>query len=97
MAYSTSNPPYILAQPYGHSSLKPALWAYSSTDAVTVVRVTGYFTNAKDLGMKAGDLVLVLDNDASPLTGSWCWVSVINANGSADLSDGVTITGTNTD
>jgi len=97
MAYSTSNPPYLMFAPFGHTTLKPAIWGYSSTDAVTVVRVTGYISNAKDLGMHAGDVVLVIDNDASPVTGAWCWVSVINADGSADLSDGVTVTGTNTD
>lgn len=93
MAYSTSNPPALIA---GGTGAGPRIWTYSSTDAVTVVRVSGYFTNGYTLGMRAGDLVLVLDNDASPLTGSWCWVASATST-TVDLSDGVTITGTNSD
>lgn len=95
--YSTSNPPQMIAGGLGAGGTTcPRLWVYSSVDAVTVVRVTGYFTNGYDLGMRAGDIVLVLDNDASPLTGSWCWVAAASST-AVDLSDGVTITGTNTD
>jgi hypothetical protein len=93
MAYSTSNPPNMIA---GGVGAGPRLWTYSSTDAVTAVRVSGYFTNGYSLGMRAGDIVLVLDNDASPLTGSWCWVASATST-AVDLSDGVTITGTNSD
>lgn len=97
--YSTSNPPFLMAGGAlhnGSTELTPRLWGYSSVDAVTVVRVSGYFTNGYALGMRKGDLVLVLDNDASPITGSWCWVSSATA-ATVDLSDGVTITGTSTD
>lgn len=93
MAYATSNPPALIAGGVGSG---PRIWTYSSVDAVTLVRVAGYFTNGYALGMRAGDIVLVLDNDASPLTGSWCWVAVATST-NVDLGDGVTITGTNTD
>lgn len=93
MAYATSNPPQLIA---GGVSGGNRLWFYSSVDAVTLVRVTGYFTNGWALGMRAGDLVIVLDNDASPLTGSLCWVAAASAT-AVDLGDGVTVTGTNTD
>lgn len=93
MAYATSNPPNLIAGGVGSG---PRIWTYSSVDAVTLVRVSGYFTNGYALGMRAGDLVLVLDNDASPLTGSWCWVATATSS-AVDLGDGVTITGTNTD
>jgi hypothetical protein len=93
MSYSTSNPPALVV---GGVGAGPRIWTYSSTDAVTSVRVSGYFTNGYSLGMRAGDLVLVLDNDASPLTGSWCWVASATSS-AVDLSDGVTITGTNSD
>lgn len=92
MAYVTTNPPRLVMQPI--AGLR--LWQYSSTDAVTDVRVSGYFTNGWDLGMRAGDLVAVLDNDASPITGAWCWVTSATST-TVDLSDGVTITGTDTD
>lgn len=93
MAYATSNPPACIVPGV---STGPRIWSYSSVDAVTLVRVSGYFTNGYALGMRAGDLVLVLDNDASPLTGSWCWVATATST-TVDLGDGVTITGTNTD
>lgn len=91
--YSTSNPPALVAGGVGSG---PRIWTYSSVDAVSAVRVSGYFTNGYALGMRKGDIVLVLDNDASPITGSWCWVSA-DTSGTIDLSDGVTVTGTNSD
>lgn len=90
--YSTSNPPRLVAQPI--AGLR--MWQYTSDDAVTAVRVSGYFTNGYDLGMRQGDIVVVLDNDASPITGSWCWVTSATSS-AVDLSDGVTITGTDSD
>ncbi|MGA0595608.1 hypothetical protein [Enterovirga sp. CN4-39] len=97
MAYSTSAPPVAMhhagiANPTGAQH-----WALSGTDAVTAVRVTGYISNAKTLGMKKGDIVWYTKTDASPITCQIMIVSAINANGSADLSDGVAVTGTNTD
>jgi len=94
MAYdATVAQPVMIA---GGVGLGPRIWTYSSADAVTLVRVAGYFTDGWSLGMRKNDIVLVLDNDASPITGSWCWVSAASST-SVDLSDGVTITGTNTD
>ena len=95
MPYSTSAPPVLLVGTLNNNG--PKLWSYRSTDAATAVRVTGYITNARDLGMTAGDIVFSLKTDASPLTCQVHIVTAINANGSADLSDGLAITGTNTD
>lgn len=95
MAYSTSNPPKCLVQSIANAGA--ALWTYSSADASTVVRVSGYITNARDLGMKVGDAVITIDNDAVPVVQSMHVVSAINSNGSADLSDGVAVGSTNTD
>jgi hypothetical protein len=92
MTYATSNPPRLVAQPI--AGLR--MWQYTSEDAVTDVRVSGYFTNGWDLGMRAGDIVAVLDNNAAPITGSWCWVTSASAT-AVDLSDGVTVTGTDSD
>lgn len=86
----------LISQGIGGNAQK--IWAYSSTDAVTTVRVTGYFSDGYFRGMRVGDLVLVLDSDASPITGSLCWVTDVNlTTGVADISDGVTITGTDSD
>ena len=73
------------------------LWVYRSTDAASVIRVTGYITDATARGMKLGDLVLAIDTDASPIAQQWFQINQIFANGSADLSDGIAITATDTD
>lgn len=93
MAYSTSSPPVLISQPIAG----PKKWVYESTDAASVVDADGYITNASDLGMEAGDTVIVIDTDASPIAATAHVVSAINADGSADLSDGVDIGSTNSD
>jgi hypothetical protein len=98
MAYSTSNPPRLVVPSFTNVSGEIGLWDYSSTDAGTSVDASGYITNAKSLGMKAGDIVRVTDTDASPVTVTSHRVVAINTDGSADLTDGNTfIVGTNTD
>lgn len=67
MAYATSNPPKLLTPSFTNVSGEVGLWTYASTDAATDVDVPGYFTNAKDLGIKAGDIIFVTDTDASPV------------------------------
>lgn len=96
MAYSTSSPPALLYNG-GIGNAFSAVWGLRNTDAVTDVRVTGYISNAKKLGMKKGDIVQYCKTDANPVTIQLMIVSAINANGSADLSDGTSITATNTD
>lgn len=93
MAYSTSAPPMLIAQNVGGSF---KLWVYRSTDAATDVRVSGYFTNGYALGMRAGDLVLVIDTDASPIAQQWMQVNAATTT-TVDLSDGVAITATDSD
>ncbi len=96
MAYSTSSPPEMFAGPLAGTGKK---WVYKSTDAASVVRVSGYITNAKDLGMLVGDVVEVHDTDASPYIVTTHVVSAISATtGAADLSDiGATLGSTNSD
>lgn len=67
MAYSTSNPPRLKTPSFTNTSGESSTWTYASTDAATDVDVPGYFTNAKQLGIKAGDLIEVTDTDASPV------------------------------
>lgn len=76
---------------------QPAFWAMTGTDAVTTVRVDGFITDAEDLGMQKGDILWYIDTDASPITAQIMIVSAINANGSADLSDGTAVTATDSD
>lgn len=77
---------------------QPALWVMAGTDATTAVDAAGYITDAKDLGMQVGDLLLYVKTDASPITIQMMIVAAINATtGAADLSDGTAITATNSD
>ena len=97
MAYATTNPPYCIAQGVG-GSLK--VWLYASTDAATVVRVSGYFTNGYSLGMRAGDLLIQVDTDASPIATQMMIVNASSKSGSTetvDVSDGVAVTATDSD
>ncbi len=93
MAYSTSNPPVLLTQRVGGSG---ALWHYNSADAATVIRVSGYITNASDLGMKVGDVVMHTDMTGGTV-GNFFLVVTVAAGGAADLSNGTAITATNSD
>ncbi len=96
MAYVTSNPPALVTQG-GIGNQSAAAWNYSTTDAFTAVRVDGYVTNAKALGMKAGDRVNVTKTDATPPITQLMVVASINVNGSGDLTDGTALGGADTD
>ncbi|WP_372809328.1 hypothetical protein [Litorivivens sp.] len=93
MAYSTDNPPALVSQ--GVAGFGKT-WAYDSADAATVVRVDGYITNAEELGMAVGDRVEQFDSAGGTVSHVYNVVA-INANGSADLSDGTAIASTDTD
>lgn len=95
MAYATSNPPRCISQSVGASG--GDLWMYRSTDAKAVVQVTNYFTNGDALGMTVGDIVFVIDTDASPVEASIHIVTDVTAGGQADLSNGTVITATDSD
>lgn len=58
MAYSTSNPPGLIAQAIGGTG---RLWMYKSTDAEADFDDSGYITNAGALGMQTGDAVICID------------------------------------
>lgn len=58
MAYSTSNPPFLIVSQLGGTF---KIFGYSSTDAQATVAGSSYITNGQDLGMGLGDLVFVRD------------------------------------
>ena len=58
MAYSTNNPPSLVADRIGGGG---SLWLYKSADDDATVNGAGYVSNAGALGMAVGDLVLVID------------------------------------
>ena len=59
MTYATSNPPRCVSQSVGASG--GDLWVYKDGDSLDDVGDVDYVTNAADLGMKAGDLVVHID------------------------------------
>ena len=85
MAYATTNPPALVHQLVGAAG--GSTWVYNSTDAATVVRVDTYFSKAEDLGMAVGDIVHQRDITGATVAHDYV-VLAINADGSAELSDG---------
>lgn len=78
MAYATTNPPVLISTGTG---LSPQLWLYSAgADAVATVRAANYVTNAKDLGMRVGDVFISIDT-STPLV-SLSRVSAVATTGS---------------
>jgi len=66
MAYSTGNPPRLIVSGWG-STVTPgstsvaaakSLWFYGSTHARADLVTAAFFTNGKDLGMRAGDVLI---------------------------------------
>ena len=92
MAYATTNPPRLIAQSVGAAS--GALWYYTSTDNAAAVRVANYFTDGFDLGIKAGDVLLMVDTDDFA---SAIMVCNASADGAVDFTDGTAVAATDTD
>ncbi len=87
MAYSTANPPALIAQGIARGSNKESrLWQYSSADALTLVQASGYFSNGYHLGIRSGDVIQCVDNDG---------VSVFTLIVTADSATAETITVSN--
>ena len=89
MAYSLTNPPMLVRA--GPLTGAGQTFLYRATDVGTAVDAAGFITNAKDLGMRVGDVVLVLGTTAYLMTSHT--VVTVSATG-ADLSDGVALTST---
>jgi hypothetical protein len=87
MAYSASGLTRM-AGGGGHN-----LWFYDSTDAMTVVRASGYFNDAASM-LNVGDAIFVLDSDAPTLSVS---LVLSNTGSVVDIADGTAITVTDTD
>ena len=92
MAYSTSNPPRLAIPAVGATG--PNVWLYDSADAATTVRAANYITDALDLGMKVGDIVIQGDSAGGTVAHIYTVLAV--ASTGADLSDGTAISVTNT-
>lgn len=67
MAYQSSNPPKLLHRSVNGDS--PAIWSYASNDSAAEVGDAGYFANATNIGLRAGDFILAsdVDNNYAPI------------------------------
>jgi len=59
MTYSTDNPPRLVSQSVGASG--GDLWVYKDGDSLDDVASVNYISNATDIGLKAGDAVIHVD------------------------------------
>ncbi|MCG7985061.1 MAG: hypothetical protein JAY90_20215 [Candidatus Thiodiazotropha lotti] len=94
MAYSTDNPPALESQAVGG---KHRSWVYRSDDALSLVRVNGYFSNGYELGMRAGDTIKIIDENASPIDYAVSVVASADATAGVNLTDGTEVAGADTD
>lgn len=73
----------------------PAIWTYSSTDAQSVIRASGYFNSVASL-LKVGDLIFCYSATGGTPVMSTAYVNS-NTGSVVDITDGVTVTATDTD
>tara|TARA_Y100000592_G_scaffold70059_1_gene108967 strand:- start:438 stop:719 length:282 start_codon:yes stop_codon:yes gene_type:complete len=84
--------------PIGGQSKKgtaPQLFTYTTTDAVTVVDGAGYFNDVSD-DVSVGDVIISVTSTSGTLASSIHTV-VSNASGVVDVSDGTSISQTDSD
>jgi hypothetical protein len=93
MAYAVAG-----LQPVGGQSKAgnaPQIWSYTSTDAQTVIRASGYFNDASDL-LKVNDVIMCASATGGTPVLVWSYVNA-NASGVVDITDGLVITATDSD
>jgi hypothetical protein len=73
----------------------PAIYTYSSADAQSVIRASGYF-NAVASILKVGDLIFCYSATGGTPVMSTAYVNS-NTGTVVDITDGVTVTATDTD
>jgi hypothetical protein len=73
----------------------PAIYSYSSTDAQSVIRVSGYFNSVASI-LKVGDIIFCYSATGGTPVMSTAYVNS-NTGTVVDITDGVTVTATDTD
>ena len=71
------------------------LWFYTTTDAIATVNTAGYFNSLANT-LRVGDVILVRSSTGGTQALSWVYVAS-NASGVVDVTDGLTITATDSD
>jgi len=73
----------------------PQIWTYTSTDAQSVIRASGYFNSVAAL-IKVNDIIFCISASGGTPVLSTAYVNS-NTGTVVDITDGVTITATDTD
>ena len=73
----------------------PSLYAYSTADTIADVNTSGYFDTLSD-NLSVGDVILVRSSTGGTQALSFVYVAS-NASGVVDVTDGLTITATDSD
>lgn len=94
MAYARASLSLIAGTTYDRDVMR--IWAYKSTDAMSTVRGANYIADAKDRGMRPGDVVYVTQTTAGAITAVTPSVVITVGASGADLTDGTAISVTNT-
>jgi hypothetical protein len=92
MAYSSTGWSTVSASKAGNSV---ALYAYSSADAIGDINTSGYFNTLSDV-LNVGDIIFVRSSTGGTQAVSICYVAS-NASGVVDVTDGLTVTSTDSD
>jgi hypothetical protein len=72
-----------------------SLYAYSTTDAIADINTSGYFNSIASI-LNVGDVILVRSSTGGTQALTLVFVAS-NASGVVDVTDGLTITATDTD
>lgn len=81
MSYATSNPPYLVVAAVaggfvgGSTATGGNTWAYRSSDPISSVVGSSYFSNGYALNMRKYDTVMVLDTVTTKAT--WAFISAV--------------------
>ena len=73
----------------------PSLYGYSTADTIADVNTEGYFNTLSDT-LQVGDVILCRTSTGGTQALSWVFVAS-NASGVVDVTDGLTITATDSD
>ena len=92
MAYSSTGFATIGASKSGNAV---SLYAYSTADTIATVNTSGYFNDLSDT-LQVGDVILCRTSTGGTQALSLVYVAS-NASGVVDVTDGLTITATDTD
>lgn len=92
MAYDSAGFATIGASKSGNAV---SLYAYSTADTIATVNTSGYFDDLSDT-LEVGDVILVRSSTGATQALSFVYVAS-NASGVVDVTDGLTITATDTD